>query len=254
MTWTPKQVRNSADKQRTLVSAARIGKGTIRQDALGQIVEAMTPYVVVAVNSVGVNSVEDKEDLIMEGHLAVIEAIELYDPTRENMFSTYAYYRIRMAISQWLARNSGTIPMPYEAWRIARLVDGHEVDAGRELTSTELQELTGKGYARRAADARQQYVQIDHFDDHKLYQETWDLDELIVEFVIDLSEMPEWKRERAAAEFCLGYDLDSSIAEKLVEAATEVKYDASSAGPRSDNGRRMADRKRRGTKSRNSRR
>lgn len=46
----------------------------------------------------------DLEDLVAYGQIGLLEAARAYDPTRENQFSTYSYYRIRGAILDGLSK------------------------------------------------------------------------------------------------------------------------------------------------------
>lgn len=48
----------------------------------------------------------DLEDLVGYGQIGLIEAAQAFDPSRENQFSTYSYYRIRGAILDGLSKMS----------------------------------------------------------------------------------------------------------------------------------------------------
>ena len=61
-------------------------------------------------------------DLIQEGCLGLLRAIDKYDPTRENKFSTYATFWIRRAVSRALDEQTHLIRMPTYA-----LIDGRKL-------------------------------------------------------------------------------------------------------------------------------
>ena len=53
-------------------------------------------------------------DLVQEGMLALITAVDRFDPVKKNKFSTYGYYRIRGQMVNFLQRVEARAPVPVE--------------------------------------------------------------------------------------------------------------------------------------------
>lgn len=86
----------------------------------------------------------DFKDLIQEGNLGLLRALDRYDPDRENRFGTYAYWWIRQSILQALNEDSRTVRVPSRMIGLKRKIDelkreyrGRE---GREPSRGELAE------------------------------------------------------------------------------------------------------------------
>lgn len=86
------------------------------------------------------------QDLVQEGTLALINAVDHFDPKRNIKFITYAYYRIRGSMVNFLQRVEAKAPVPVEEmdemavepfdpeaedWRLA-LMEGMEHLSARE--------------------------------------------------------------------------------------------------------------------------
>ncbi len=87
----------------------------------------------------------DMEDLIQEGTMGLIKAIQKFDYKRGNKFSTYATWWIRQAITRAIAEQSRTIRIPVHMLECINQISHAEKELTTELSRTPtIEELTQK--------------------------------------------------------------------------------------------------------------
>lgn len=59
-------------------------------------------------------------DLVQEGMMGLISAVDKFDAARSNRFITYAYYKVRGMMANFLNRSEGRAPLPVEDERLDR--------------------------------------------------------------------------------------------------------------------------------------
>ena len=86
-------------------------------------------------------------DLVQEGNIGLMQAVERFDPRRNLKFSTYATWWIRQAITRALSQKSRTIKVPINKLELVRIATRSKVkleeQLGRTPTTKEIAKAVG---------------------------------------------------------------------------------------------------------------
>jgi RNA polymerase sigma factor (sigma-70 family) len=135
--------RLPSNQERSLVLAAEEGDSGARD----RLVEAFMPSIASVAFIYRASPAVDRAELMQEGVVGLLRALERYDPTRETPFWAYASWWVRQAMQQLVAEMARPVVLSDRALRqLARVKDarrGHMQAHGRDPSSSELAETTG---------------------------------------------------------------------------------------------------------------
>jgi len=142
MGWTPEQDTSlkPRDRRGVLVRIGREGREQLTSANLRLVVSIAKKYIGRGMSFL---------DLIQEGNIGLIRAVEKFDYEKGFKFSTYATWWIRQAITRAIADQARTIRIPVHMVetinRLIRVSRGLLQELGREPTVEEIAEAMSKG-------------------------------------------------------------------------------------------------------------
>jgi RNA polymerase primary sigma factor len=132
--------RNWLPDEKTL--RAQFGEVTVRNDIANTALKLANLRLVVSVAKRYIGRGISFLDLIQEGNIGLLRAVEKFDPTKGFKFSTYATWWIRQAITRAIADQARTIRIPVHMVetinRLMRTQRQLQQELGREPTSEEV--------------------------------------------------------------------------------------------------------------------
>jgi RNA polymerase sigma factor (sigma-70 family) len=130
-------------EERRLILAAKAGESSAR----GELVEALMPLIASVARPYRQSTRVERIELLQEGVVGLLRALERYDPDRGVPFWGYASWWVRQAMQQLVAELNRPVVLSDRALRhLSRLRDAHGAgvrETGREPGSEELAERTG---------------------------------------------------------------------------------------------------------------
>ena len=138
----------AAEAEAELVRRAQAGDERGRAD----LVDALMPLIAATASTYRASAAVQRAELLQEGVVGVLRALERYDPERGVPFWGYASWWVRQAMQQLVAELTGPAVLSDRALRhLARLKDAHReglLEHGREPGRDELARRAGLAVER----------------------------------------------------------------------------------------------------------
>ncbi len=132
----------SAEEERTLSKGVLRGDGAARK----RLIESNL-RLVVSIARRYLNRGLLLQDLIEEGNIGLIKAVERFSPAKGCRFSTYATYWIRQSVERAIANQASTVRLPVhlglDLWRVSKAERLLKTELNRDPSVNELSEKTG---------------------------------------------------------------------------------------------------------------
>ena len=114
-------------------------------EAREELIVSYRPLVFWIAGRIHITDTELKQDIIQEGMLALIHAVDKFEPEREFKFSTYAYHKIHGQIINMLERSENKAPMPVPDEWLEVVDDEYEASDNEWFDTAEaISKLEGK--------------------------------------------------------------------------------------------------------------
>lgn len=151
------QIKNygvlSFDEEQRLFNIIKNGDEKEKEKAIEKIVKCNMKFVVSVARKFGTN--ENLLDLINEGNIALLEAIETFNPDKQYKFITWAVWYIRRAINTYYMTQDATVrkPNPYHTYHVISQVTNRFIqNEERNPTLEELADNILKEYGVKVND------------------------------------------------------------------------------------------------------
>lgn len=181
----------TAEEEKSLGKIIMEGPESERADARNRMI-VCNLRLVISIARHYISATIPFSDLIQEGNVGLMDAVDKYDYRRGYKFSTYATWWIRQAITHAIASQSSTITLPYSAYtayiKIYKATESLRQKLCREPTDAEIaDELSrSESFVRAAKMSAVAPLSLD-----TSIESEFDSDQTIMAFIPDANASPE---------------------------------------------------------------